>query len=76
MLDGEIERPRQRVSNERKVFAGWRVRFPEYLEMIWIIHKRPRWSEEQLHDMENLRMVCKVSTRSRYWDDLQRVRMI
>ena len=39
MLDGEIEKPRQRVSNERKVFAGWRARFPEYLEIIWIIHK-------------------------------------
>ena len=37
MLDGEIEKPRQRVSNKMKVFAGRRVRFPGYLEMIWII---------------------------------------
>ena len=56
----ESQSPRQRISNVnrkfflqiRKVCAGWLAGCPEYLDIISLIHKRSRWSEELSDELE------------------------
>ena len=48
----------------RKVFSGWLAGCPEYLDIIWLIHKRSRWSDGLSDELEYPWMVCKVSGQS------------
>ena len=44
----------------RKVFAGW-PECPEYLEIIWLVHKRSRWSRNCPDDLGSVQMIWQVS---------------